>query len=159
MLGKCRCSPRSDRRHLVKEFTLAHVARKVVGVGSVGTRAWVVPMDAADGDEPLVLQAKEAQPSVLAEFAGRSQHKNEGVRVVAGQHLMQAQARPFGPVTVAKASRLLHGIMATAVEDGLMPQPCNTKGAGEETPTSAPWSRLRHSSSYSTACPNDTGRC
>jgi uncharacterized protein (DUF2252 family) len=67
----------------------------VVGVGSVGTRAWIVLMDAADGVEPLVLQAKEAQPSVLAEFAGRSQYRNEGERVVAGQHLMQAQSDIF----------------------------------------------------------------
>jgi uncharacterized protein (DUF2252 family) len=88
-------SLQSDRRHLLKEFTLVHVARKVVGVGSVGTRAWVVLMDAADGVEPLVLQAKEAQESVLAEFAGSSQYKNEGERVVAGQHLMQAQSDIF----------------------------------------------------------------
>jgi Uncharacterized protein conserved in bacteria (DUF2252) len=52
-------------------------------------------MDAGDGVEPLVLQAKEAQPSVLAEFAGRSAYKNEGERVVAGQHLMQAQSDIF----------------------------------------------------------------
>jgi uncharacterized protein (DUF2252 family) len=95
VLSKYRRSLQSDRRHLLSEFTLVHVARKVVGVGSVGTRAWVVLMDAADGVEPLVLQAKEAQPSVLAEFAGRSQYKNEGERVVAGQHLMQAQSDIF----------------------------------------------------------------
>jgi uncharacterized protein (DUF2252 family) len=95
VLSKYGRSLQSDRRHLLKEFTLVHVARKVVGVGSVGTRAWIVLMDAADGVEPLVLQAKEAQPSVLAEFAGRSQYKNEGERVVAGQHLMQAQSDIF----------------------------------------------------------------
>jgi uncharacterized protein (DUF2252 family) len=88
-------SLQSDRRHLLSQFTLMHVARKVVGVGSVGTRAWIALMDAADGVEPLVLQAKEAQESVLAEFAGRSQYKNEGERVVAGQHLMQAQSDIF----------------------------------------------------------------
>ncbi|HEY5395521.1 MAG TPA: DUF2252 family protein, partial [Trebonia sp.] len=52
-------------------------------------------LDAADGVEPLVLQAKEAQPSVLADYAGRSQYRNEGERVVAGQHLMQAQSDIF----------------------------------------------------------------
>ncbi len=88
-------SLQSDRRHLLNQFTLQHVARKVVGVGSVGTRAWIALMDAGDGVEPLVLQAKEAQASVLAEFAGRSQYKNEGERVVAGQHLMQAQSDIF----------------------------------------------------------------
>jgi uncharacterized protein (DUF2252 family) len=95
VLNKYRRTLQSDRRHLLNEFTLLHVARKVVGVGSVGTRAWIVLMDAADGVEPLVLQAKEAQPSVLAEFAGRSRFTNEGERVVAGQHLMQAQSDIF----------------------------------------------------------------
>ena len=71
------------------------MARKVVGVGSVGTRAWVVLMDASDGVEPLFLQAKEAQPSVLAEYAGRSKYNNQGERVVAGQHLQQAQSDIF----------------------------------------------------------------
>ncbi len=95
VVTKYRRTLQSDRRHLLNEFTLLHVARKVVGVGSVGTRAWIVLMDAADGVEPLVLQAKEAQPSVLAEFAGRSRYNNEGERVVAGQHLMQAQSDIF----------------------------------------------------------------
>jgi uncharacterized protein (DUF2252 family) len=71
------------------------VARKVVGVGSVGTRAYVLLMDALDGVEPLFLQAKEAQPSVLAEYAGRSQYANQGERAVAGQHLMQAESDIF----------------------------------------------------------------
>ena len=87
VLGKYRRTLQSDRRHLLEQFTLVQVARKVVGVGSVGTRAWVVLMDACDGVEPLFLQAKEAQPSVLAEYAGRSQYNNQGERVVAGQHL------------------------------------------------------------------------
>ncbi len=95
VLGKYRRTLQSDRRHLLEQFTLVQVARKVVGVGSVGTRAWVVLMDAGDGVEPLFLQAKEAQPSVLAEYAGRSQYNNQGERVVAGQHLMQAQSDIF----------------------------------------------------------------
>ncbi len=95
VLGKYRRSLQSDRRHLLGQFAMVQVARKVVGVGSVGTRAWVVLMDAADGVEPLFLQAKEAQPSVLAEYAGRSQYNNQGERVVAGQHLQQAQSDIF----------------------------------------------------------------
>ena len=95
VLGQYGRSLQSDRRHLLEQFTLVQMARKVVGVGSVGTRAWIVLMDAADGDEPLFLQAKEAQPSVLAEYAGRSQQDNQGERVVAGQHLMQAQSDIF----------------------------------------------------------------
>jgi uncharacterized protein (DUF2252 family) len=95
VVGKYRRTLQSDRRHLLEQFTLVQVARKVVGVGSVGTRAWVVLMDALDGVEPLFLQAKEAQPSVLAEYAGRSQYTNQGERVVAGQHLMQAESDIF----------------------------------------------------------------
>src|SRR5271169_3445090 len=95
VLGKYRRSLQSDRRHLLEQFTLVQVARKVVGVGSVGTRAYVVLMEAADGVEPLFLQAKEAQPSVLAQYAGRSVYSNQGERVVAGQHLMQAQSDIF----------------------------------------------------------------
>jgi uncharacterized protein (DUF2252 family) len=95
VLGKYRRSLQSDRRHLLKQFTLVQVARKVVGVGSVGTRAWIVLMDAGDGVEPLFLQAKEAQVSVLADYAGRSQYANQGERVVAGQHLQQAQSDIF----------------------------------------------------------------
>jgi uncharacterized protein (DUF2252 family) len=95
VLGKYRRTLQSDRRHLLNQFTLVQVARKVVGVGSVGTRAWVVLMDAGDGVEPLFLQAKEAQVSVLADYAGRSRYNNQGERVVAGQHLQQAQSDIF----------------------------------------------------------------
>ena len=95
VLGEYGRTLQSDRRHLLEQFTLVQVARKVVGVGSVGTRAWILLMDAGDGDEPLFLQAKEAQPSVLAEYCGRSPYLNQGERVVAGQHLMQAESDIF----------------------------------------------------------------
>jgi uncharacterized protein (DUF2252 family) len=95
VLHKYRRSLQSDRRHLIEQFTLIQAARKVVGVGSVGTRAWVLLMDGGDGVDPLFLQAKEAQPSVLAEYCGRSQYANQGERVVAGQHLTQAQSDIF----------------------------------------------------------------
>jgi uncharacterized protein (DUF2252 family) len=95
VLSKYRRTLQSDRRHLLEQFTLVQVARKVVGVGSVGTRAWIALMDAGDGVEPLFLQAKEAQVSVLADYAGRSQYTNQGERVVAGQHLQQAQSDIF----------------------------------------------------------------
>ena len=95
VLAKYRRTLQSDRRHLLQQYTLVQMARKVVGVGSVGTRAWIVLMDAADGVEPLFLQAKEAQPSVLAGYCGRSRYSNQGERVVAGQHLMQAQSDIF----------------------------------------------------------------
>ena len=86
---------RSDRRHLVRQFALVQMARKVVGVGSVGSRAWILLLDAAGGQEPLFLQAKEAQASVLADFCGRSEFADEGLRVVAGQHLIQAASDIF----------------------------------------------------------------
>jgi len=95
VLGKYRRTLQSDRRHLVEYFTLAQLARKVVGVGSVGTRAWILLMESADGTEPLMLQAKEAQLSVLAPYCGSSQYGNQGERVVAGQHLMQAESDIF----------------------------------------------------------------
>jgi uncharacterized protein (DUF2252 family) len=95
VLSKYRRTLQSDRRHLLEQFTLVQVARKVVGVGSVGTRAWIVLMDGGDGVEPLFLQAKEAQVSVLADYAGRSRYANQGERVVAGQHLQQAQSDIF----------------------------------------------------------------
>jgi uncharacterized protein (DUF2252 family) len=79
-----------DRRRLLSRFRYAHAARKVVGVGSVGTRAWVLLMLGQDSGDPLFLQAKEAQPSVLAQFVGDSEYSNEGQRVVEGQRLMQA---------------------------------------------------------------------
>lgn len=85
----------SDRRHLVRQFSMVQMARKVVGVGSVGTRAWIILLEAGDGQEPLFLQAKEAQASVLSDYCGRSRYANEGQRVVAGQHLMQAASDIF----------------------------------------------------------------
>ena len=78
------------RRRLVERFTLTAVARKVVGVGSVGTETWILLMEPDDGTEPLLLQAKQAQRSVLADYTGQSEYHNQGERVVAGQHLMQA---------------------------------------------------------------------
>ena len=85
----------SDRRHLLNQFRFVSIARKVVGVGSVGTRAWVLLMVGSDGQDPLLLQAKEAQESVLARFVGQSHYENQGERVVAGQHLMQASSDIF----------------------------------------------------------------
>ena len=68
----------SDRRHLLSQFRFVSIARKVVGVGSVGTRAWVVLLVGSDGEDPLLLQAKEAQESVLARFVGDSRTRTRG---------------------------------------------------------------------------------
>jgi len=94
-LGKYQRTLQSDRKHLLEQFTLVQAARKVVGVGSVGTRCWIVLMDAGDGTEPLFLQPKEAVASALAAYCGRSQYRSHGERVVAGQHLMQAESDIF----------------------------------------------------------------
>jgi uncharacterized protein (DUF2252 family) len=92
LIGLYRKNLPADRQHLFDQFSLVQAARKVVGVGSVGTRAWILLMDSGDGVEPLFLQAKEAQESVLAAYAGSSLLSNEGERVVAGQRLMQASS-------------------------------------------------------------------
>jgi uncharacterized protein (DUF2252 family) len=79
-----------DVRHLADRYKYVHLAHKVVGVGSVGTRCWIVLMLGRDRDDPLFLQVKEAGPSVLARFVGRSRYRNQGRRVVEGQRVMQA---------------------------------------------------------------------
>jgi uncharacterized protein (DUF2252 family) len=84
-----------DRRHLLGRFRLTRVARKVVGVGSVGTQSWILLLEAQDDLDPLLLQAKQATRSVLAAYAGESQYDNQGERVVAGQRLMQAASDIF----------------------------------------------------------------
>src|SRR3954454_25086953 len=80
----------SDRRHLLERFRYAHAARKVVGVGSVGARAWIVRMLGTDAGDPLFLQIKEAEASVLEPYLAKSKLSNHGQRVVEGQRLMQA---------------------------------------------------------------------
>jgi uncharacterized protein (DUF2252 family) len=84
-----------DRRVLLEEFQLTDIARKVVGVGSVGTRAWIALMLGRDGQDPLFLQMKEAEASVLEEHLGPSEFSNHGERVVTGQRLMQASSDIF----------------------------------------------------------------
>jgi uncharacterized protein (DUF2252 family) len=84
-----------DRRVLLEEFELTDLAHKVVGVGSVGTRAWIALYLGRDGQDPLFLQVKEADPSVLEEFLGPSEFANHGERVVVGQRLMQAASDIF----------------------------------------------------------------
>jgi uncharacterized protein (DUF2252 family) len=79
-----------DRRSLLEEFEFKQIARKVVGVGSVGLRSWVVLTTGRDAQDPLFLQLKQSEASVLERFVGRSRYRNHGRRVVEGQRLMQA---------------------------------------------------------------------
>ena len=95
LIAKYRRTLSANHRYLFRRYQLADMARKVVGVGSVGTRCWIVLFQDRDGSDPLFLQVKEAQPSVLAAFAGASEYANQGQRVVAGQRLMQAASDIF----------------------------------------------------------------
>jgi len=85
----------SDRRFLLEGYAVEDMARKVVGVGSVGTRCWIILMFGRDESDPLFLQVKQAEASVLSRFVGASKYTNMGERVVAGQRLMQASSDIF----------------------------------------------------------------
>jgi uncharacterized protein (DUF2252 family) len=106
ILGVYKASLPEDRVRLLDRYRFADIARKVVGVGSVGTRAWVILMIGRDEGDPLFLQAKEASRSVLEPFAGKGQFSNQGRRVVEGQRLMQS------------ASDILLGWLRTTGLDG-----------------------------------------
>ena len=95
LLAKYRRTLETDRRFLLETFEYADMARKVVGVGSVGTRCWIILMLGRDESDPLFLQVKEAEASVLSRFVGASKYTNMGQRVVAGQRLMQASSDIF----------------------------------------------------------------
>jgi uncharacterized protein (DUF2252 family) len=95
LIAKYRRTLETDRRYLLEQFEFCDMAHKVVGVGSVGTRCWIILMLGRDDSDPLFLQAKEAQPSVLSRFVGASKYPNQGQRVVAGQRLMQATSDIF----------------------------------------------------------------
>jgi uncharacterized protein (DUF2252 family) len=107
LLSQYRDTLRGDLRHLIDQYRLVDVARKVVGVGSVGTRTWVALLLGRDLSDPLFLQLKEADASVLEPFVGRSRFGNHGRRVVEGQWLMQA------------ASDILLGWLHTTGPDGV----------------------------------------
>ena len=95
LLGEYQKTLQEDRRHLLSRFRLVDLARKVVGVGSVGTRCYVALLAGRDEDDPLFLQIKEAGPSVLEPYLGPSEYAEHGRRVVVGQRLMQAASDIF----------------------------------------------------------------
>ncbi|MCB5167523.1 DUF2252 domain-containing protein [Streptomyces bambusae] len=84
-----------ERRQLLGRFRIADMARKVVGVGSVGTRCWIILLTGRDDEDPLLLQAKEAGPSVLDPYTPAVPYESQGQRVVVGQRLMQAAGDIF----------------------------------------------------------------
>ena len=115
-----------DRRRLLERFRYAHAARKVVGVGSVGTRAWILLLLGRDNDDPLFLQFKEAQTSVLEPFLGKSEYGNHGQRVVEGQRLTQA------------ASDVMLGWIRTDGVDGVSAtSTCASSGTRRARPSSS----------------------
>jgi len=95
LIGSYRRTLETSRRYLLEQYEAADMARKVVGVGSVGTRCWIILMLGRDESDPLFLQVKEAEASVLSRFVGASRYANMGQRVVAGQRLMQASSDIF----------------------------------------------------------------
>ena len=95
LLRAYRSSLPLERRALLESFEYVHFARKVVGVGSVGTRCWIMLLQGRDEGDLLFLQFKEAEPSVLERFTGASRYANAGERIVAGQRLMQAASDIF----------------------------------------------------------------
>ena len=90
-----RATLQDDRRHLLERFEIVDVARKVVGVGSVGTRAFIVLLQGRDEQDPLFLQVKEATASVLEDHLPKSRYRQHGERVVQGQRMMQAASDIF----------------------------------------------------------------
>ena len=84
-----------DRCHLLETYRFVHLARKVVGVGSVGTRCWLALFVGRDNNDPLFLQIKEAETSVLERFLEPTEFEEQGQRVVEGQRLMQATSDIF----------------------------------------------------------------
>jgi uncharacterized protein (DUF2252 family) len=104
-----RATLQEDRRHLLERFEIVDMARKVVGVGSVGTRAFVVLLQGRDEQDPLFLQVKEATASVLEDHLPKSKFKQPGERVVQGQRLMQAASDIYlGWSKGAEADRYLY---------------------------------------------------
>jgi uncharacterized protein (DUF2252 family) len=95
LLRKYRSTLQPDRRQLLENFEYVHAARKVVGVGSVGSRTWIILLVGRDEQDPLFLQVKEAQASVLEAYLPRSAYRDNGQRVVEGQRLMQAASDIF----------------------------------------------------------------
>jgi len=120
----------ADRREVLSRYYFGDFARKVVGVGSVGTEAFILLLLGDRPDEPLFLQLKEAQESVLAPFAGKSEYVHQGERVVKGQLLTQAASDPFlGWTSGLGTSCGDHGELLSAAKDYYVRQLRDMKGS------------------------------
>jgi uncharacterized protein (DUF2252 family) len=122
-----RATLQADRRHLLERFQIVDAARKVVGVGSVGTRAFIVLLQGRDSHDPLFLQIKEATASVLERYLPKSRYQEPGERVVQGQRMMQAASDIFlGWTAGAQAGRHLYwrqlrDMKGSAVVEAMIP--------------------------------------
>ncbi len=122
-----RATLQDDRRRLLERFEVVDVARKVVGVGSVGTRAFIVLLQGRDAHDPLFLQVKEATASVLEQYLPKSRYEQPGERVVQGQRIMQAASDIFLGWTQGVAAdrhyywRQLRDMKGSAVVEGMVP--------------------------------------
>jgi uncharacterized protein (DUF2252 family) len=122
-----RATLQNDRRHLLERFEIIDVARKVVGVGSVGTRAYIALLQGRDQQDPLFLQVKEASASVLEDHLPKSRFKQPGERVVQGQRLMQAASDIYLGWTKGAAEdrhfywRQLRDMKASVVVESMRP--------------------------------------
>jgi hypothetical protein len=159
-----------DRRVLIEEFHLQDFARKVVGVGSVGTRAWIGLMMGRDGNDPLFLQIKEAEASVLEPFLGASEFANHGQRVVTGQRLMQAVSDIFlgwvhNPGGLDGKSRdfyvrQLKDWKASAEIEQMVPEgmKVHTRAVATASPSPHTWAAATRSTARSSSSPRPTRR-
>jgi len=122
-----RATLQDDRRHLLGRFEIVDMARKVVGVGSVGTRAFIVLLQGRDQQDPLFLQVKEATASVLEDHLPKSRYRQAGERVVQGQRMMQAASDIFLGWTKGQEVnrylywRQLRDMKGSAVVEAMMP--------------------------------------
>ena len=128
LLRQYRSTLTDDRRHLLERYEFVDLARKVVGVGSVGTRAWIALLQGRDDDDPLFLQVKQATRSVLEDHLPKSRFRQPGERVVQGQRLMQATSDIFlGWTKGAQADlfyywRQLRDMKGSADVDAMIPE-------------------------------------
>jgi uncharacterized protein (DUF2252 family) len=138
-----------DPREVLSRYYFGDFARKVVGVGSVGTEAFILLLMGDRDDEPLFLQLKEAQESVLEPFAGRIDCDHEGERVVRGQRLIQAAHDPFLGWTrgIALDGQPTRDYYVRQLRDmkGSMDVPAMDAGQGGPRTSRATWARTTHS--------------